>query len=49
MFNEFANQISNISKWKNRSCPFKKYNPVLQYLLLGATYSEKSKQFFKIC
>ncbi|KAI1715636.1 rasGEF domain-containing protein [Ditylenchus destructor] len=39
---QFAQHISDLIKWKNRVCPFKKNNPVLQYLLLGATYSEKN-------
>uniref|UniRef100_A0A915DAZ7 Uncharacterized protein n=1 Tax=Ditylenchus dipsaci TaxID=166011 RepID=A0A915DAZ7_9BILA len=42
MFNEFAEHISDLLKWKNRVCPFKKNNPILQYLLLGATFSEKN-------
>ncbi|KAI6212145.1 Ras-GEF domain-containing family member 1B-A [Aphelenchoides besseyi] len=42
MFNQFADHMSNLVKWKGRQCPFKRNANVLQYVLLGATYNEKN-------
>uniref|UniRef100_A0A914CL27 Uncharacterized protein n=1 Tax=Acrobeloides nanus TaxID=290746 RepID=A0A914CL27_9BILA len=42
MFTQFAEQLRNLIKWKNRPCPFKRNPPVLQYLLLAANYSDKN-------
>jgi hypothetical protein len=43
MWLQFSTHMSNLIKWKSRPCPFKRSPHVLQYLLLAATYSEKSK------
>uniref|UniRef100_A0AC35U7T6 Ras-GEF domain-containing protein n=1 Tax=Rhabditophanes sp. KR3021 TaxID=114890 RepID=A0AC35U7T6_9BILA len=42
MFSQFAEQIGSLNSWRKRDCPFKKYNSILQYLLLAPNYSEKT-------
>lgn len=43
MFMQFGDNMRNLVQWKSRSCPFKRNPSVLQYVLLGATYSERSE------
>jgi len=40
---DFAQHMADLQRWKRVQCPFRKSSPVLQYLLLGANYSERSE------
>ncbi|KAI6192485.1 Ras-GEF domain-containing family member 1B-A [Aphelenchoides fujianensis] len=42
MFTQLGDNMRNLVQWKSRSCPFKRNPSVLQYVLLGATYSERN-------